>query len=137
MSNVSGFWCSLWHSKPYAFLQQFLGLSCLPIPARELVARHDDGLRRSSMQKKHSVDFGASSRIGYLHALSLTDKARLRCLVSNFTILAFCGGFKPRHRAYERNIANEMKLLVTRIGDDPIPSGSKPDILPNSNSRVL
>lgn len=32
---------------------------------------------------------------------------------------------------------NEMKLLVTRIGDDPIPSGSKPDVLPNSNSRVL
>lgn len=82
------------------------------------------------MQKKHSVDFGASSRIGYLHALSLTDKARLRCLVSNFTILAFCGGFKPHHRAYERNTTNEMKLLVTRIGDDPIPSGSKPDILP-------
>lgn len=38
--------------------------------------------------------------------------------------------FNPRHRAYERNTINEMKLLVTRIGDDPIPSGSKPDVLP-------
>ena len=31
---------------------------------------------------------GASSRIDYLHATSLTDVARLRCLVSNFTMLA-------------------------------------------------
>lgn len=41
-----------------------------------------------------------------------------------------CGGFEPRHKAYERSYHYEMKLLVTRIGDDPIPSGSKPDILP-------
>lgn len=50
-------------------------------------------------------------------------------LSTHSSILAFLWRFRASPQGLKGH-TNEMKPLVTRIGDDPIPSGSKPDILP-------
>lgn len=59
------------------------------------------------------------------HVVPQTDTAR------DFTneLLPYLWRFRASPQGLKGH-TNEMKPLVTRIGDDPIPSGSKPDILP-------
>lgn len=48
-----------------------------------------------------------------------------------------CGGFEPRHRAYERNTINEMKLLVSGEEFESPLQESKSCLLPVTTSGSI
>lgn len=148
MSNVSGFWCSQRATISHAFRHSLLGTACLPIPPREHLpcqaglqeVNHAQGtvqiLVREAGFEPTVVYQLVCIHLCFRRFVDSHSNGLDIWAFNHSAILTFFVAVQSLATRLTKGVYYKMKLLVTRIGDDPIPSGSKPDVLPNSNSRV-